>query len=73
VEGGGGVTLRDEYFPGGGSKRRFTQEEKLPFTFLKRHLRDFLIPLHRRCKFNELCNLPCEAGQTLANHYHEGL
>jgi hypothetical protein len=28
VEGGGGVTLRVEYFAGGGSEKRFAQEEK---------------------------------------------
>jgi hypothetical protein len=47
VEGGCGVTRRDEYFVGGRSKR-FGQDEKVPFTFVKRHLRDVLIPFHRR-------------------------
>jgi hypothetical protein len=54
-------------------KEKVYARREAAFTFLKRHLRDFLIPLHRRRKFNELSNLPPEAGQILANHYHEGL
>ena len=33
MEGGRDLTLRDEYFAGGASKRRFAQEEKVPLHF----------------------------------------